>query len=125
MRPSPCCVSARLTSSPVLLSREFKNTMTSPPKPCVGRRRLAGYPTCLAATVQLQAAGLLEGERAAAAHSAPGDAFERVYGKVAGRVRARVEAADPVLAQWIQASRPAPASAAAATLRVHAKRPQA
>lgn len=56
--------------------------------------------------MQLQAAGLLEGERAAAAHSAPGDAFERVYGKVAGRVRARVEAADPVLAQWIQA-RPA------------------
>lgn len=75
--------------------------------------------------MQLQAAGLLEGERATAAHRAPGNAFERVYGKVAGRVRARVEAADPVLAQWIQARRRAPASAAAATVLMHAEGPWA
>ena len=71
--------------------------------------------------MQLQAAGLLEGERAAAAHSAPGDAFERVYGKVAGRVRARVEAADPVLAQWIQARRSPPASAVLLTCSCKSK----
>jgi len=69
--------------------------------PCGGR--LAGYPTCLAATVRLQAAGLLQAEAPPAEREgAPGDAFGRVYGKAAGRVRARLEAADPVLAGWVR-----------------------
>ena len=97
---------------PKRVSARLGNEWSS--KPCVGGRRLAGYPTCLAATVQLQAAGLLEGERAAAAHSAPGDAFERVY----GNVRARVEAADPVLANWNQTRAPACVGVASAMVLV-------
>lgn len=32
---------------------------------------------------------------------APGDAYGLVYGKVAGAVRAKIHAADPVLAEYI------------------------
>jgi hypothetical protein len=52
--------------------------------------------------VRLQAAGLLQAEAPPRERGAPGDAFDRVYGKVAGRVRARLEAADPVLAGWVR-----------------------
>ena len=64
--------------------------------------RLAGFPICLGATVRLQTAGLLAADTTASKQSLPGNAFDCVYGKIAGRVQARVEAADPVLAGWIR-----------------------
>lgn len=52
--------------------------------------------------MRLQTAGLLAADTTASKQSMPGNAFSCVYGKIAGRVQARVEAADPVLAGWIQ-----------------------
>ncbi|KAK9827381.1 hypothetical protein WJX81_004806 [Elliptochloris bilobata] len=62
---------------------------------------LAGYGPCLAATNHLHAAKLLPHDTLGKIGGAPGDAFQLVYGSVAGAVRAKVHSVDPVLAEYI------------------------
>lgn len=62
----------------------------------------AGYGPCLAATLALHKAKLLPEDAPGKAAGPPGNAFELVYGGVTDRVRANMQAADPVLQEWIR-----------------------
>mmetsp|Transcript_17255 Transcript_17255/g.37228 ORF Transcript_17255/g.37228 Transcript_17255/m.37228 type:complete len:261 (+) Transcript_17255:298-1080(+) len=62
----------------------------------------SGYAPCLAATISLRQAGLLEEPVPGKVGGGPGNAFELVYGNIAPLVQDKLHEYDPVLAHYIR-----------------------